>query len=302
MTNAKRGADPDPQRAGEKRKSKEEQIENRDKRTRLGDSKGPRVSQNSYSGYTPLSVLKEQLLKQIRDLDLLWKPKEIRTAPNQRDKSKYCRSHKDHGHNTNDCFNLKEEIESLIQQGYLKDFIKRKEHRDIQNEVSADVPQNIATVAPDHIENQEVVGGAPIRTIFGGLAGGGDSNKARKAYVREVRATPGALLVNLVGKPLKETRMEYNTMTFIEEEGRMIHQPHDDALVISITLANRKVFRVLVDNGSSADILYAAAFNKMNIRNEKLKRICTLLIDFGGECLIPLGNTDLPVTIGEPPH
>ena len=77
---------------------------------------------------------------------------------------------------------------------------------------------------------------------------------------------------------------------------------HDDTLVVLITLANRKGFRVLVDNGSLADILYAATFNKMNIIREKLKQIHTPLIGFRMECLIPLGSIDLPVTIGEPPH
>ena len=99
----------------------------------------------------------------------------------------------------------------------MKDFVKRKERRDIQNEASADVPQNIATVAPDHIQNQDVAGGAPIRIIFGGLAKGGDSNRARTAHAREVQAAPGALLVNLVGKPSKEVRIECNTITFTEE-------------------------------------------------------------------------------------
>ncbi|KAK9208853.1 hypothetical protein WN944_001214 [Citrus x changshan-huyou] len=44
---------------------------------------GPRVPQSRYSGYTLLSVPREQLLMQIRDLDLLRKPKEIRTVPNK---------------------------------------------------------------------------------------------------------------------------------------------------------------------------------------------------------------------------
>ena len=150
----------------------------------------------------------------------------------------------------------------------MKDFVKRKEHGHIQNEASANVPQNIATVAPNYIENQEVVSGAPIRTIFGGLAGEGDSNRARKAHAQEVRAALGALLLNLVGKPLKEARMEHNTITFTEGEVRGIHQPHNNALVVSINLANRKVLRVLVDNGSSADILYAVAFDKIIIGRE----------------------------------
>lgn len=90
---------------------------------------------------------------QIRDLDFLRNPKEIRTTPNRRDKSKYCRYHGDHGRNTNDYFDLKDEIESLIQRGYLKDFIKKKKRKDIQNEALANTPQNITTVAPEHIEN-----------------------------------------------------------------------------------------------------------------------------------------------------
>ena len=133
---------------------------------------GPRIPQSRYSGYTLLSVPRKQLLMHIRDLDLLWKPKEIRTIPNRRDRSKYCRYHRDHDHNTNDCFDLEEEIESLIQRGYLKDFVKMKERKYIQNEAPADAPQNITAVTPEHIENQKVAGGAPIRTIFGGLAGG----------------------------------------------------------------------------------------------------------------------------------
>ena len=77
---------------------------------------------------------------------------------------------------------------------------------------------------------------------------------------------------------------------------------HDDALVVSITLANGKVFRVLVDNESSTDILSVATFDKMNIGREKLMQICTPLIGFGEECFIHLGSIDLPVTIGEPHH
>ena len=96
--------------------------------------------------------------------------------------------------------------------------------------------------------------------------------------------------------------MKHNIITFTEEEARWIHQSHDDTLVVWITLANRKVFRVLVDNGSSINILYAATFDKMNIGREKLKQIHTPLIGFGGECLIHLGSIDLLVTIREPPH
>jgi hypothetical protein len=36
--------------------------------------------------------------------------------------------------------------------------------------------------------------------------------------------------------------------------------PHDDALVMTLTVANHGIYQILVDNGSSADILYWLAF------------------------------------------
>lgn len=98
-----------------------------------------------------------------------------------------------------------------------------KERIDIQNKASANAPQNITAVTPEHIENQKVARGAPIRILFGGLAGGYDFNRARKAHVREVRAVPRALQTNLVGKPPKEAKIKHNTITFTEEEARGIH-------------------------------------------------------------------------------
>ena len=40
-------------------------------------------------------------------------------------KKKYCGFHKDHGHYTEDCKDLKEQIEELIRKGKLKKYVKR---------------------------------------------------------------------------------------------------------------------------------------------------------------------------------
>ena len=45
-----------------------------------------------------------------------------------------------------------------------------------------------------------------------------------------------------------------------EEDARLLHHPHNDALVVSIYVGDYNVHQVLVDNGSSADILYYTAF------------------------------------------
>ena len=51
------------------------------------------------------------------------------------------------------------------------------------------------------VENQDIAGGAPIRAIIGGPAGGGDSNRAQKARAREARNTSGVFVVDLASGP-----------------------------------------------------------------------------------------------------
>ena len=47
---------------------------------------------------------------------------------------------------------------------------------------------------------------------------------------------------------------------FSEKDARRLHHPHDDALVVNIWIGDYNTHRVLVDNGSSADILFYPAF------------------------------------------
>ena len=44
-------------------------------------------------------------------------------------------------------------------------------------------------------------------------------------------------------------------MCFSEEDARGVKQPHDDPLVIMLTIEGFNTRRILVDNGSSADII-----------------------------------------------
>ncbi|XP_052209204.1 uncharacterized protein LOC127812719 [Diospyros lotus] len=59
------------------------------------------------------------------DKNYLLRPPPLKSPPNTRSKKKYCRFHHDHGHDTEDCIQLKEEIQELINRGYLQDFVGR---------------------------------------------------------------------------------------------------------------------------------------------------------------------------------
>jgi hypothetical protein len=104
------------------------------------------------------------------------------------------------------------------------------------------------------LQNQEIV--REIHTIFGGIAGGGESNSARKAYARSVQGQE----VYSLQRPTKTAKTESVVLSFSEEDARGVVMPHEDALVVTLTVANHGIHRILVDNGSSADILYWPAF------------------------------------------
>ena len=60
--------------------------------------------------------------------------------------------------------------------------------------------------------------------------------------------------------------------------------------------------RVLIDNGSSADILYYLAFQQMRIDKKQLVPINAPLVGFGGTRVFPLGAVTLSVTVGDYPQ
>ena len=119
--------------------------------------------------------------------------------------------------------------------------------------------------------------------ISGGFAGGGESSSARKAHLRSIRsAEMGEIAVS------KLPRLD-TTITFSDSDLEGCQHPHDDPLVVRAIVANTTVHRVLIDNGSSADIIFASAFDKMGIGRDKLESVNTHLRGFSGEKVLPLG-------------
>ena len=91
------------------------------------------------------------------------------------------------------------------------------------------------------------------------------------------------------------------SITFSNSDLEGCQHPHDDPLVIRAVVANKTVHRVVVDNGSSTDIIFASAFDKMGIGSEKLEPVSTHLRGFSGEKVLPLGSIQLVLTLGDPP-
>ena len=97
-------------------------------------------------------------------------------------------------------------------------------------------------------------------------------------------------------------RVDNPIIGFLEEDARRIHHPHDDALVVSIRVGDYNTHRVLVDNGSSIDILYYLAFQQMRIERERLVPTNAPFIGFRGMKVYPLNAITLPVTVRDYPQ
>lgn len=98
--------------------------------------------------------------------------------------------------------------------------------------------------------------------------------------------------VNITEGPFKRAKTKVE-ISLTDEDLEGIHTPHDDAVVVVLQIANCEVKRVLVDNGSSTNILYYDAFEKMGLPLDKLKKMDSPLYGFSEapvkiECAIEL--------------
>ena len=222
----------------------------------------------------------------------------MKSDPATRDNTKYCEFHRDYGHRTDNCIQLKREIEYLIQRGYLRRFIypgnqaQNQAQNQPQNQNQAPAQQPPPQQATT--QHQQPLG--EIHVISGGFVGGGESSSARKAHLRSINSAEMGEIQAVSKLPRLDT-----TITFSDSDLEGCQHPHDDPWVVRAIVANTTVHRVLIDNGSSADIIFTSAFDKMGVGREKLEPVNTHLRGFSGEKALPLGLIQLVLTLGEPP-
>ena len=96
---------------------------------RTGDKREDRQSKppiGRFMNFTPLNTPIDQVLMQIKDDEALTCPGKLKGNPNKQSRDKYCRFHRNHGHDTADCYDLKQQIKAFIKQGKLQKFIRKE--------------------------------------------------------------------------------------------------------------------------------------------------------------------------------
>ena len=97
--------------------------------------------------------------------------------------------------------------------------------------------------------------------------------------------------------PFKQRQMDQD-MSFNEADARGVKQPHSDPLVIMLNIEGFNTKRILVDNGSSADIIYLPAFQQLKLDPKRLRPFESPLVNFSGDKVYPKGIVMLTITVG----
>ncbi|CAL8157340.1 unnamed protein product [Prunus armeniaca] len=209
-------------------------------------------------------------------------PKPTNRKPNRQDNldtGKFCRYHQQNSHNTEDCISLRKIVERLIREGKLDQYLARP-------------PQ-----APAPNANRQI---NMINTISGGPTLAGPSNRSMKQYVRAAHCPQVFGIED--DRCRKLPKVGWEPITFCEEEEEGIIYPHDDPMIIRAEITDYDVGRVLIDTGSSVNVIFADAFMGLGIADNMVNRQITPLLSFSGDLVQPVGNISLPIAFGVAPR
>ena len=109
-------------------------------------------------------------------------------------------------------------------------------------------------------------------------------------------------VIQLFRRSPRTRNTDEQAITFTDEDAERVHHPHDDAIVITLLLANYTTRRVSVDNGSLVDIFYYPTFQQMRLGRDLLRLVNSPLVGFGGMKVQPVGTVTLPVIVGAYPQ
>ena len=212
--------------------------------------------------------------------EVRWPPR-AKEGFKKKDTSKWCEFHRDYGHTTAECVALRLEVLELLNKGFLRDLLTERGRATLAQRSVKD-GNGEAPLPPPPIDNT-------VNFISGGSEVSGVSYSAAKRHTRAVMTNNSHSTMSI------EKTFTNLVMEFPDDSDSGSMNPHHDALVISLQVANFMIKRVLVDTGSSANIIFAAALADMGAEIERINRRTTVLIGFSGEQKFTIGEVTLPV-------
>ncbi|XP_058181451.1 uncharacterized protein LOC131299895 [Rhododendron vialii] len=186
-----------------------------------------------------------------------------------------CTYHKERGHYTTQCPPFKRYLEDLAAAGHLNQWI--------------DVRRNPLPPPPPLIGN--------LVSIIQGLVSEGRVAKLRSEIDRAITSL-SIYNVGASGKRKWEDPNFGSTITFSSDDLKGVQLPHTDAFVVTVAIEKSTVQRVLIDQGSSTDVMFYSTYWSLGLSPAQLQTASTPLVSFTGASVWPLSLITLPVRAG----
>nr|XP_016483531.1 PREDICTED: uncharacterized protein LOC107804203 [Nicotiana tabacum] len=237
------------------------------------------VSSSRNSTYTRLSeynfnVSLMELVSAMRNIKEARFLRPMRFDPSQRDPNLWCEYHGTHGYQTGDCWHLREEVAMLLKNGHLREFLSDRAKNNYGHSRDSAEPSKIGE------DSRRLT----INMIFeGNEINGVTFTVAKKTKVSVTHS-----------KRLREVAED--DITFMEEDVDGLLLPHNDALVISLNILDFKIKCVLVDLGSSANIIQWNVLEQAKLTRSIIPAT-KLLIGFNLASLTTRGEILLPKNV-----
>ncbi|XP_059659078.1 uncharacterized protein LOC132305454 [Cornus florida] len=166
------------------------------------------------------------------------------------------------------------QVENMIARGELTDYLMTKEH------------------AKPHEIYPCKVEGTQVKVIHAIHDRSEDDQESDEVYRSRLRVTHKFRKISLVNA------INPGSISIGFGDGNLsrVQLPDEDPLVISLLVAKCMIRRVLVDPGSSANIITKTVFDQLEISSSSIRPNSSPLMGFDGTRVNPLGVIDLSVT------
>ncbi|XP_057489449.1 uncharacterized protein LOC130775334 [Actinidia eriantha] len=139
----------------------------------------------------------------------------------------------------------------------------------------------------------------PLGTIhmIGGPSHPNLENKIR-SEIRMIKQMHEVLSVQSMPKKMKVTEAKRECITFSRADLERVQHPHSDPLVVQLRIGGYDVKRILVDTGSSVEVMYYDLFKQLKLPQDELKPARAPLVGFNAQAHWPLGTVSLKTRVG----
>ncbi|XP_026381922.1 uncharacterized protein LOC113276500 [Papaver somniferum] len=264
--------------SGSKRSSIERPYE--DMRGRI---EGPRNDDRRFEDqvYTKLNTSYARILKEIKGRENLEWPWSKGKQPPRSEKSKeYCDYHCFNGHPTEKCKNLKIMVQNLIDNGELKQYI-RKEDADDRSKRSKQVQLPEGNRTLNTISCSEDAGPSLTTQI------GKRLRKQFEDYCELYKID--------VVEIYDHEQWMYAPITFEADDVEEDIEDHNDHLILTLPITGCNIKKILIDEGSSVSVLFYDTFKRMELNDEQPISSYHTIYGFNGAPTKPLGDIVLQI-------